>query len=217
MTKEVIPLSIPDVSGLAQSILKQHRKSGGELSQTRLLNYIAKSQGFQNWQSLKMNRPGNEVEKQNGNIVNIQFSQQRVDILTKGLSTDFFSDAYLYAWLHSVYPIYDDSDSDIPTRPHEFFENSFHVSGQKVINVVELLDEKWMNNIPYTFYELEDAFGGKYDQEYGRMTLIFICKYSYLLGHFDEGFWNHLVKPGPSPTEAKAIIRDFNKTREIHL
>lgn len=55
------------------------------------------------------------------NIMGALFTQQRMQIMYIGKYHDEFSDAYLYAWASSVYPIMSDTDGSVPRRPHESY------------------------------------------------------------------------------------------------
>lgn len=141
------------------------------------------------------------------NLLNeVLYSQTRLQVLTSGvIAPQLMNDAYIYAWDVGLYPYFDDTDYSIPSLPHELFKEQFLVKQDKVEKVINYLDDKWLINNSPTFYELEDAFGGK---SY-RCQLLHICRYAYLNGSFDDTLWDALLTPMQHPTEAKSITRNY--------
>jgi|GEM_PF-483177 len=219
MAKQPIPLHVSDTSDLVKSIVKQHRNSGKELGQTALLNYIAKAQGFQNWQSYKVGQDFSEAKigDDKNELKQLEFTRQRLQIIEMGISSNAFDDAYLYAWSESLYPAMSDTDGSVPKQPHEHFKEEFLISYEQVMKVLNFIDDNWLDKKLFTFYELESHFGGKWGDELGRVPLMKICRYSFLCGHFDSELWDHLVKPTQHPSEARSIVRKFNRQEDIYL
>lgn len=79
MSKKTVPLAVTDTSSFAKSVLKQHRNSGAELSQTRLLNYISKASGFQNWQAYKAAHETDSFKKKA--LVEISFKPSHIRLM----------------------------------------------------------------------------------------------------------------------------------------
>tara|TARA_R110002033_G_scaffold17587_1_gene47653 strand:+ start:1106 stop:1597 length:492 start_codon:yes stop_codon:yes gene_type:complete len=152
------------------------------------------------------------------------FIQQRLQILHLGVHHKKFTDSYLYAWYNGVYPINEDSDGSVLKRPHEVYEEFFRVSKSKVDTLCEYLYKMFDNGKVHTFYELEDEFGvssstnGMHlNHEWSRGDLLEICRYLHLEDSFDETFWSSLLTPGQHPTEARSIIRSFNREADIYF
>jgi len=118
------------------------------------------------------------------------------------------SDAYLYAWANDVYPIMHDN-----FEWHKPFAAMFSVSPQMIDDLAQLLDERWREEKPLSFYKLEDYFElrlGKSD--WNRATLMQACRYLYLEEAFDQDFWKRVLKRGDHPVEAGSITRKFDRT-----
>ncbi|MUK39681.1 hypothetical protein GNP82_19290 [Aliivibrio fischeri] len=144
----------------------------------------------------------------NDTLIKALFAQQRAQIIyMKSMNADIMSDSYVYAWIHGLYPVFQDGDHSVPDRPHENFSEYFNISAQFTMEVIKYLDELWLEDKSPTFYELEDRFGGKSN----RCELINICRYSYLDGRFDERLWNALLTKMKHPSEAFSITSDFNE------
>ncbi|MFD1261639.1 hypothetical protein [Entomomonas asaccharolytica] len=139
------------------------------------------------------------------------FKQLRLEILAQSKVTDNMSPAYLYAWDDSVFPIlHDDEAAEFGHAINEYID-SFDISLEIVLTVVNHLNLLAMKKKYQTFYELERSFGGKFDEQYGRAKLISICRYLYLSDCFNSDFWNTLLDEGKHPSEASYIFYPFNK------
>ncbi|BAX51942.1 hypothetical protein PDPUS_1_00567 [Photobacterium damselae subsp. piscicida] len=149
---------------------------------------------------------------ENETIMKALFAQQRFQILSNGASSDFLSDAYIYAWQVGVYPLMQSGDDSVPDLPHEPLKDFFITDEDTVSKVISYLDDRWLNDNSPTFYELETAFGGKSF----RVPLLHICKYAYLQGMFDDKLWDALLTKMEHPSEAQSIKRSFNRD-EIYL
>ncbi|AXR06661.1 hypothetical protein [Salinimonas sediminis] len=148
-------------------------------------------------------------------IMQALFNQQRLQIKSLGVHHDEYTDAYLYAWEEGVYPFFNDTDGSVPPMPHECYEEFFKIKKEHVKKVLFFLDEKWLEKAVPTFWELEDEFGGKWREEYGRSALIGICRYAFLRGSFDKSFWKKLLTPMQHPSEASYICQPFDRQNEI--
>ncbi|MGU3528279.1 hypothetical protein [Raoultella planticola] len=153
------------------------------------------------------------------NIMSALFTQQRMQIMYIGKYHDEFSDAYLYAWASSVYPIMSDTDGSVPRRPHESYAPFFITSKEKVEFLLTRLDNAWRKKEQISFYHLEDELGVKSFSSKGwdRGNLIDICRYLYLDGCFDESFWSMLLENGKCPAEALGVASTFNRDTEIEF
>lgn len=143
----------------------------------------------------------------------VLFTQMRVQILHMKASTpNLIDNAYAYAWENSIYPTFHDYDESVPDMAHENFGEQFLVSKAFVDEVIRALDEDHGKGRSPTFYELETKFGGKGD----RMSLIKICRYSYLFGAFSNDLWESLLKPTEHPAEAGNFRKEY-KISDISL
>lgn len=109
------------------------------------------------------------------------------------------SDGYAYAWANDVYPFFHDNQDW-----HVGFENVFKINKDKISNIVSFINERYINNKFYTFYELEDRFGLE-----NRVALIDILRYTYLSRRFTKDiFWKNLMSDYPA--EAGLLISEFD-------
>lgn len=141
------------------------------------------------------------------------FAQQRAQIIfMKAQQPDLIPDSYAHAWLNGLYPFFHDGDHSVPDRPHENFGDYFLVSAEFGLKVIKYLDKLWMAGNSPTFYELEDAFGGR-DV---RSELLSVCRYCYLDNRFNDDLWNALLTPMECPSEA-GWITDKLAENELYL
>ena len=142
------------------------------------------------------------------------FQIMRFNILNegrKGIKASPFSSAYIYAWESGVFPSYNDG-----ADWHKPFPEQFRISDEEVTELGSLLDEKWLEKTPLTFYELEDRFGisgsTHSSGNWERGKLLVACRYMYLNKMFDDSFWSALVESGKSPVEAGSINKPFTES-----
>lgn len=142
------------------------------------------------------------------------FNLQRFQILSlysTSPDSNQSTDAYAYAWERGVYPVGSDHVSW-----HAPYGDHFRVSEEKVNELAVFLDGLWLEGKKITFYELESHYGVRNSlhssANWDRPDLINACRYLYLLGWFDEGFWNGLVGHSNCPTEAKSILRPLKRS-----
>lgn len=151
-------------------------------------------------------------------IMKALYNQQRLQILSLGVHHKEYSDSYLFAWYTGVYPLFEDTDGSVTEMPHEVHSSCFRITKEKVDHLTKLLDDAWITKAVPTFYELERDLGVQYSGEWSRMELINICKYLYLKGDsWDEDFWSTLLKPQQYPSEARSIIRKFDRVKDIYF
>jgi len=132
--------------------------------------------------------------------------------ITKG-SAEALSDAYVYAWHEGVYPLFHES-----IQLQTPFAEQFAVPRNRVNELAEFLDDRWLNKSMPTFYKLEDHYdvrGGR--GFWDRMKLIRTCRYMFLNEMFDQEFWEALLKGSDHPSEAKSITRKFHRPDDIYL
>lgn len=132
------------------------------------------------------------------------YNLQRFQILTTKLNpntTNWISDAYVYAWYEHMYPYLDYGNL------HRDLIDCFQISKEKIDNVVNYADAEWLENRYYTFYEYENKFK---KEGIDRHELIVIFRYFYLHDSFDKKFWNTLIKAQNYPTEAGKITSEFS-------
>ncbi len=151
-------------------------------------------------------------------LIEAMFTQQRLQVLSLGISENAFTDHYLYAWYTGVYPACEDTDGSCIKMPHEHYPDQFLTSRQKVEELTAYLDECWQKKDFPTFYELERKFEVSMDRsEWRRRDLLYICRYLKLDDSFDEQLWRTLLTPGQHPSEAQSIIRQFDRNRDINF
>lgn len=142
------------------------------------------------------------------------FQLMRFNILSEGskdIKSSAFSPGYIYAWESGVYPSYNDG-----ADWHKSFPEQFRISDEEVTELGNFLDDKWLEKIPLSFYELEDHFGVRgsthSSSSWERGKLLVACRYMYLNKMFDDSFWSTLVKNGKSPVEAGSIKKPFKES-----
>ncbi|PCI58871.1 MAG: hypothetical protein COB35_12700 [Gammaproteobacteria bacterium] len=150
-------------------------------------------------------------------IMQALFNQQRLQIMGLGVHHNEYDDGYLYAWESGVYPWFSDTDGSVNQMPHECYAEFFKVKKETVQNVLNYLDEKWLAKDIPTFYELEERFGGKWDEENGRIALLVICRYAFLSRRFDKTLWDKLLKPMQHPSEASSICSPLKRDSDIYF
>lgn len=94
-------------------------------------------------------------------IIGALFTRQIMHIMHIVKYHDEFSDAYLYAWASSVYPIMSDTYGSVPRKPHESYARFFITSKEKVDFLLKRLDNAWRKKEQINFYDLEDELGVK--------------------------------------------------------
>ena len=148
-------------------------------------------------------------------LMQAMFNQQRLQIMNLAVHNGEYTNAYLYAWTEGVYPIDSDTDGSVIPMPHECYEEFFKVTKEQCEKVLNFVDQQWLNKKLYTFDELENEFGGKWDEEFGRMSLVNIMRYAYLSDLFDEELWNQLLTPMGRPSEASYVTRKFERKDDV--
>jgi antitoxin MazE len=119
--------------------------------------------------------------------------------------------SYVYAWEWRLYPMHDDIDGISKS-----FEEFFNIKEDQVYELARFLDDRWLGNDPITFYQLEDHFNVRGNgRRWDRIKLISVCRYFFLLRHFDDSFWKHLLSPMEYPTEAASISSSPDEERAI--
>jgi len=122
------------------------------------------------------------------------------------------SDAYAYAWKAGVYPMFDDGAS-----LHIHFADQFKVSEDMMDELSKHLDDCWQEKAVPSFYELENHYKVRSGRTvWDRSLLLRACRYMFLRESFDKCFWEALLRGTDHPTEAKSIIRNFDRARHIH-
>jgi antitoxin MazE len=135
---------------------------------------------------------------------------------------NLFPRPHVYAVLHRIYPIFDESRG-LLTEADEVlyalpFSESYDVGYEKVKEVADLLDSKWIGHEPITFYQLENPyrFGEK---PWGglniRKELVSICRYLFLHGSFDNDFWTAFMSN--TPQEAETITDPWSDDELIFV
>jgi antitoxin MazE len=129
---------------------------------------------------------------------------------------NIYSDAFVHAVMHSVYPMneehlgFKDNLSEIlDSLP---FYETYDVSFELVKEIAEMLDKKWLNKEKITFYDVESPYrlsGEHWKGKDARMDLINICRYLYLSHMFDKDFWKEFMSE--SPSEASDVTSEWSR------
>lgn len=143
------------------------------------------------------------------------FNMQRFMILQTKVNPqteDQIPDDYAFAWYVKLYPFF--SGEGV----HEELEEYFDITENQIDYVSKYIDDEWLEERTYTFYELEEKFQCRSSPvlEIDRMALLYILKYIKLQDGFDEAFWKKLLEPMKHPSEARSIARPFT-SNEIYL
>jgi hypothetical protein len=111
-----------------------------------------------------------------------------------------FSPSYVYAVANDIFPFFQDnrSPSEGIIDP---FNGCYRTTEVEISEILNFIDEEWLKDKLYSFYDLEDHFSEKYD----RVKLIHVLRYSYLDGRFDEKLWGKIVSS--APIEGKSVTR----------
>lgn len=145
----------------------------------------------------------------------ILFNIQRYMILQTKLNPGTSAelpDEYVYAWYVKMYPISNSGDW------HEDLADYFETPKETVETIARYLDEEWLQNRFYTFYELEHHFMSdeKMERMEARNGLLCVLRYYYLKSGFSKQFWDKLLEPGNHPIEATQVTTEFDSD-EISL
>ncbi|HKL85292.1 MAG TPA: hypothetical protein VJ861_03055 [Treponemataceae bacterium] len=137
------------------------------------------------------------------------FNMQRFMILELKVNpntSDKIPDDYAFAWYKKMYPFFETNEL------HEDLKEYFSITEEQVDYVSKYLDDEWLENRRYTFYELEEYFNCRHEpeNEITRYVLITILRYIKLREGFDDLFWEKLLTPMKYPTEAGIIISEFS-------
>lgn len=117
---------------------------------------------------------------------------------------EFVDDAYVYAIMHRLCPIFHESDGN--TDP---FESCYSPSRKVAHNIVEYANQQWLSKNNLTFYNLEKKFGHN-----SRVDLLVVLRYAFLAHRFDQGFFSDLTSECPS--EASRINTPLGQ-EEVYL
>lgn len=138
------------------------------------------------------------------------FQMARFSVLsTAKLSSQdpVLSDDYVYAWDHGVFPMFHEG-----ARLHLPFAAQFAVTKTMLDELSKYLDDRRQAREVPTFYQLEDYYNVRSGRsEWDRSKLISACRYMFLNDLFDKPFWTGLLKSSDHPTEAKSIVRPFDR------
>jgi|GEM_PF-2744468 antitoxin MazE len=115
-----------------------------------------------------------------------------------------FPRPHVYAIIHRIYPILDESHGVLTEREDILFAlpftESYDVGYDFVKEIYDKLDAAWIGREELTFYQLENPyrFG---DKNMGianlRKDLVAVCRYLYLHSSFDNDFWNGFMSNAP--------------------
>ena len=138
----------------------------------------------------------------------VLFNLQRFLILQTKLNpqtSNQIPNEYAYAWYVKMYPLSNDGEW------HEDLEKYFDIRKNTVEIISKYIDDEWLKNKYYTFYELESHF--KKDKQLSgvniRSALLCVLRYYYLKGGFSQELWAKLLESENHPIEATSIISNF--------
>ena len=110
------------------------------------------------------------------------------------------SHSLAYALSSNIYPLFHDDDEI------KMFSDYFEVSKESIHEIVDFIDKAWLKKEFYSYYNLEDMFGGKV----ARHILIAILRYCFLDNRFfDEEFTKVLLSS--CPVEATNIAEPLEE------
>lgn len=137
--------------------------------------------------------------------------QIRGAALTPG-QAERIDDAYVLAWELGIYPLFHEH-----IRLHRPFERQFDVPRERLLSLMQRLDELWLDDRVPDFYELESLAkdGGPF--EWTRDGLISALRYAFLSGRFDARLYAAIRTPGRHPIEANSIDAPFDRASELTL
>lgn len=115
-----------------------------------------------------------------------------------------FTPAYAYAVANDIYPLFQSAHSPEEGIIDPFYD-CYRTSEADISKILNYVDGEWLEGRLYSFYELEDHFGGKDS----RVKLIQVLRYAYLDGRFDEELWDKLISW--APIEAKSVVRELSE------
>lgn len=111
--------------------------------------------------------------------------------------------AFVFAIANDVFPIF--HHTHIPNEGiiDPYFD-LYKVKESDFKEVLYFMDNEMLEKRLYTFYDIEDKFGGR-DR---RCELIDMFRYTYLDRRFDQKFWDYLLSRAPA--EAGHICDKFS-------
>ncbi|ROP23256.1 hypothetical protein [Vibrio crassostreae] len=113
-----------------------------------------------------------------------------------------FSPSYVYAIANDLYPFFQSVHIPEENLIDPYYD-CYRISENDISEVLNYIDEEWLKDRLYNFYDLETHFGGRGE----RGKLITILRYAYLDDRFNEALWSKMMEWAPS--EAKSIVRDL--------
>ncbi len=139
------------------------------------------------------------------------FEIARFNVLSTAMQRDtakHISDGYLYAWQEGVYPAFN-------THPaiHAPFRLGFRVAEELVDELATVFDDAIADKKPVpSFYKLESIYDVRSGRgPWDRGKLIVACRYMFLNETFGEEVWGPLLRGSDHPSEARSIIRKFDR------
>lgn len=131
-------------------------------------------------------------------------------------TADLYSDAFVHAVLHSVYPAYHEDVAGTGLERSDAlrlfpFHDTYDVPEETVLEIGSLLDTRWMAREPITFRDLEKMYADRrWPGTHLRNDLINICRYFFLRRMFDgDDFWRTFMRDAPS--QAQDITREWSR------
>ena len=141
---------------------------------------------------------------------------QIVAIKANAATEDLYSDAFVHAVLHSVYPAYHEDVTGTGLARDEAlrlfpFHDTYDVPEETVLEIGGFLDARWMAKEAITFRDLEKLYSDRsWPGTNLRNDLINICRYLFLRRMLDgDNFWRNFMKDAPS--QALDITREWSR------
>jgi hypothetical protein len=123
------------------------------------------------------------------------------------------SNAYLFAWKHSIYPI-----AQLHGGPENALAKQFSATRPMMEQLARYLDRCNSTGKVVNFYELEEAFRiHEADSDWSRSLLIEAVRYLFNSDSFTAEFWESLMGTHQHPLEASGIRIPIDSAERTEL
>ncbi len=140
----------------------------------------------------KIKKGINKLEESNDHLECALYASMRTQIITWSLMSDLrdrFTDHYVFAWLHGVYPVLEELDGI-----HTDFADYFSKTEEMMKELLNYLDESYNNGDAPKFVNMAgNGFTQSY--EWSPTDLMFACWYLKIGGKYDDNFWDDMLTP----------------------
>ena len=115
-----------------------------------------------------------------------------------------YSASFVYAIANDVFPYF--HNTHIPNEGIiDPYYDCYKIKYDEIHKILTYIDSEWLEKRLYSFYDLEEHFGGR-DR---RVALIDVLRYTYLDRRFDGELWEKLISWAPA--EASSITSDLTE------